>query len=287
MKFASVKPDQLAIVKDNEMILLGDALPKGATMIDLIARYGELRASIAAAADKGKRAPLDTNTLKAPVENPSKIWAAATNYKRGSKGLGDARGRGEAGTMTQEEVLEKSFLKPPSAIIGPEQAVVIPPGAGNVFPELELCVVIGKKVRNLTKEQALDAVFGYTIILDMTARSYGSGKGLPGSRCVRKGFETFSPVGPWITTRDEIKDPHDLKMQLWVNGELRQSAKTDAMINGVAELVSFLSGVSTLLPGDLIATGNPDSPAFQQQLAPGDTMKAEIEGIGAMNLKVA
>jgi 2-keto-4-pentenoate hydratase/2-oxohepta-3-ene-1,7-dioic acid hydratase in catechol pathway len=147
--------------------------------------------------------------------------------------------------------------------------------------------VIGKKVRNLTKEQALDAVFGYTIILDMTARSYGSGKGLPGSRCVRKGFETFSPVGPWITTRGEIKDPHDLKMQLWVNGELRQSAKTDAMINGVAELVSFLSGVSTLLPGDLIATGNPDSPAFQQQLAPGDTMKAEIEGIGAMNLKVA
>ncbi len=287
MKFASVKPDQLAIVKDNEMILLGDDVPKGATMIDLIARYGELRASIAAAAEKGKRAPLDPNKLKAPVENPSKIWAAATNYKRGSKGLGDARGRGEAGTMTQEEVLEKSFLKPPSAIIGPEQAVVIPPGAGNVFPELELCVVIGKKVRNLTKEQALDAVFGYTIILDMTARSYGSGKGLPGSRCVRKGFETFSPVGPWITTRDEIKDPHDLKMQLWVNGELRQSAKTDAMINGVAELVSFLSGVSTLLPGDLIATGNPDAPEFQQQLAPGDSMKAEIEGIGAMNLKVA
>ncbi|HEY1374749.1 MAG TPA: fumarylacetoacetate hydrolase family protein [Candidatus Binatia bacterium] len=287
MKFASVKPDQLAIVKDSEMILLGDALPKGATMIDLIARYSDLRPAIATAADKGKRMALDANKLKAPVENPSKIWAAATNYKRGSKGLGDARGRGEAGTMTQEEVLEKSFLKPPSAIIGPEEAVVIPPGAGNVFPELELCVVIGKKVRNLTKEQALDAVFGYTIILDMTARSYGSGKGLPGSRCVRKGFETFSPVGPWITTRDEIKDPHDLKMQLWVNGELRQSAKTDAMINGVAELVSFLSGVSTLLPGDLIATGNPDSPAFQQQLAPGDTMKAEIEGIGAMNLKVA
>src|SRR5690349_17057051 len=135
MKFASVKPDQLAIVKENEMILLGDAVPKGATMIDLIARYGELRASIAAAAEKGKRAPLDADKLKAPVENPSKIWAAATNYKRGSKGLGDARGRGDAGTMTPDEVLEKSFLKPPSAIIGPEQAVVIPPGAGNVFPE--------------------------------------------------------------------------------------------------------------------------------------------------------
>jgi len=287
MKFASVKPDQLAIVKDHEMILLGDALPKGTTMIDLIARYGELRSSIAAAAEKGKRAPLEADKLKAPVENPSKLWAAATNYKRGSKGLGDARGRGEADTATPSEILEKCFLKPPSAIIGPEEAVVIPPGAGNVFPELELGVVIGKKARNLKKEEAFGAIFGYTIILDMTARSYGSGKGLPGSRCVRKGFETFAPVGPWITTLDEIHDPENLEMRLWVNGELRQSARTDAMVNGVAELVSFLSQVSTLLPGDLIATGNPDSPAFQQQLAPGDTMKAEIEGIGAMNLKVA
>lgn len=287
MKFASIRPDQIAIIKDNQMIALGDAVPKGTSMIDLIARYGELRSSIAGAAEKGKRAPLDTKKLRAPVENPSKIWAAATNYKRGSKGLGDARGRGEADTATASEILEKCFLKPPSAIVGPEEAVVIPPGAGNVFPELELGVVIGKKARNLKKEEAFGAIFGYTIILDMTARSYGSGKGLPGSRCVRKGFETFAPVGPWITTLDEIRDPENLEMKLWVNGELRQSARTDAMVNGVAELVSFLSQVSTLLPGDLIATGNPDSPAFQQQLAPGDTMKAEIEGIGAMSLAVA
>src|ERR1043166_9859795 len=120
MKFASVKPDQLAIVKDHEMILLGDALPKGTTMIDLIARYGELRASIAAAAEKGKRAPLDSSKLKTPVENPSKLWAAATNSKRGSKGLGDARGRGEADTAPPSDILEKCFLKPPAAIIGPE-----------------------------------------------------------------------------------------------------------------------------------------------------------------------
>src|SRR5215470_13506440 len=153
MKFASVKPDQLAIVKDGEMILLGDALPKGTAMIDLIARYGELSSSIAGAAEKGRRVPLDTKKLRTPVENPSKIWAAATNYKRGSKGLGDARGRGDADTATPSEILEKCFLKPPSAIVGPEEAVVIPPGAGNVFPELELCVVIGKKARNLKKEE--------------------------------------------------------------------------------------------------------------------------------------
>jgi 2-keto-4-pentenoate hydratase/2-oxohepta-3-ene-1,7-dioic acid hydratase in catechol pathway len=287
MKFASVKPNHLAVVQGNEFILLDGALPKNASMIDLIARYDDIRPSLADIVKRGRRMPLDPKQLKAPVKNPSKIWAAATNYKRGSAGLGDARGRGTAGAVPPEQILEKTFLKPPSAIIGPEQAIVIPPGAGNIFPELELCVVIGKKARNLKREDALDAVFGYTIILDVTARSYGSGEGLPGSRCVRKGFETFAPVGPWITTRDEIKNPHDLFMRLWVNGELRQSAKTDAMVNGVAELVSFLSQVSTLLPGDLIATGNPDAPEFQKELGPGDTLKAEIEGIGAMNLGVA
>jgi 2-keto-4-pentenoate hydratase/2-oxohepta-3-ene-1,7-dioic acid hydratase in catechol pathway len=287
MKFASVKPNHLAVVKQNDLIFIDEALPKGATMIDLIAQYDGLKHSLAAAIDKGKRTPLDPKQLEAPVKNPSKLWAAATNYKRGSQGLDDARGRGTAGTATPQEILEKTFLKPPSAIIGPEQAIVIPPGAGNIFPELELGVVIGKKARNLKKEEAFEAVFGYTIILDVTARSYGSGKGMQGTRCVRKGFETFAPVGPWITTRDEIEDPQNLSMRLWVNGELRQSARTDAMVNGVAELVSFLSQVSTLLPGDLIATGNPDAPAFQKQLGPGDTLRAEIEGIGPMSLLVA
>jgi len=287
MKFASLKPNHLAVVQGSELILIDDALPKGASMIDLIVEYDRLRPSLAGVVEKGKRVPLDPKQLKAPVENPSKLWAAATNYKRGSQGLDDARGRGTAGTATPQEILEKTFLKPPSAIIGPEEAVVIPPGAGNVFPELELGIVIGKKARNLKKEEALDAVFGYTIILDMTARSYGTGKGLQGTRCVRKGFETFAPVGPWVTTRDEIKDPQNLFMRLWVNGELVQAARTDAMVNGVAELVSFLSHVSTLLPGDLIATGNPDSPEFQKQLGPGDTLTAEIEGIGSMNHSVA
>jgi 2-keto-4-pentenoate hydratase/2-oxohepta-3-ene-1,7-dioic acid hydratase in catechol pathway len=287
MKFASVKPNRLAVVKQNDLIFIDDALPKGATMIDLITQYDGLKSSLAAATEKGKRISLDPKQLEAPVKNPSKLWAAATNYKRGSQGLDDARGRGTAGTATPQEILEKTFLKPPSAIIGPEEAIVIPPGAGNIFPELELGVVIGKKARNLKKEEAFDAVFGYTIILDVTARSYGSGKGMQGTRCVRKGFETFAPVGPWITTRDEIADPQNLSMRLWVNGELRQSARTDAMVNGVVELVSFLSQVSTLLPGDLIATGNPDAPAFQKQLGPGDTLKAEIEGIGPMSLLVA
>jgi 2-keto-4-pentenoate hydratase/2-oxohepta-3-ene-1,7-dioic acid hydratase in catechol pathway len=287
MKFAAVKPDQLAIVKNDKLIPVGELLPKGATMIDLIAGYDALKGRLETLASQGAGMALDPKLLKPPVETPSKIWAAAGNYKRGSAGLGDARGRGTAAKTSPEELLENIFLKPPSAIAGPEDHILIPKNADSIFPELELCVVIGKKVRNLSKAQAFDAIFGYTIMLDVTARGYGLSKNLSGTRNVRKGFETFAPIGPWITTQDEIPNPHDLWMKLWINGELKQSAKTDAMINDIATQVSFLSEVTTLVPGDLITTGNPDSPEFQEKLKAGDILKAEIEGIGAMTLGVA
>jgi 2-keto-4-pentenoate hydratase/2-oxohepta-3-ene-1,7-dioic acid hydratase in catechol pathway len=287
MKLAAVRPDELAIVKDERLMTLGDLLPRGSTMIDLIAAYGGVTEKLEslAAASGGKE--LDPKLLKPPVEKPSKIWAAAGNYKRGTAGLGDARGRGSAAKTSPEELLENIFLKPPSAIAGPEDNIIIPKNADSIFPELELCVVIGQQARNVSKERAFDVVFGYTIMLDVTARGYGLSKNLSGTRNVRKGFETFAPIGPWITTKDEIIDPHNLWMKLWINGELKQSAKTDAMINDIATQVSFLSQVTTLLPGDLITTGNPDSPEFQEKLKPGDVLRAEIEGIGAMNLGVA
>jgi 2-keto-4-pentenoate hydratase/2-oxohepta-3-ene-1,7-dioic acid hydratase in catechol pathway len=293
MKLASIKPNELAVIKGDSCIAIGEslartgALPKPFTMLDLIASYEQIKETLERAASNGSADRLDSKRLKAPVERPSKIWAAATNYKRGSAGLNDAKGRGTAGTATPEELLERIFLKPPSAVVGPEENIIIPADAETIFPELELCVVIGKQARHLPKERAFEAIFGYTIMLDVTARGYGSGKGLPGTRCVRKGFETFAPIGPWIATKDEIADPHNLWMKLWVNGELRQSARTDAMVNDIATLVSYLSRVTTLYPGDLITTGNPDSPEFQQKLEPGDMLKAEIEGIGAMNLGVA
>ncbi len=292
MKLASIKPNELALIKGDAFIAIGEslaragALPKPLSMLDLIAGYDELKGSLEKAAANGTANKLDPNVLKAPVERPSKIWAAATNYKRGSAGLNDARGRGTAGTATPEELLERIFLKPPSAVIGPEDNIFIPKDAETIFPELELCVVIGRRARHLPKERAFDAILGYTIMLDVTARGYGSGKGLPGTRCVRKGFETFAPIGPWITTKDEIADPHNLWMKLWVNGELRQSAKTDAMVNDIGTLISYLSRVTTLYPGDLITTGNPDSPEFQKKLEAGDVLKAEIEGIGAMSVGV-
>ena len=229
MKFATIKPDDLAIVHNDTLIPITGVLAKEATMLDLIAQYDQVKAGLADLAAKGGGTKLDPKQLKPPVERPSKIWAAAGNYKRGSGGLDDARGRGTASKTSPEELLENIFLKPPSAIAGPEDNIIIPKNADSVFPELELCVVIGKQVRNLTKAQAMDAIFGYTIMLDMTARGYGLSKNMSGTRSVRKGSETFAPIGPWITTKDEIADPHNLWMKLWINGELKQSAKTDAM----------------------------------------------------------
>lgn len=287
MKLASIKPDGLALVVNDSLVPLGDLLPRGSTMIDLIERYDSVKEKLQALSASGSRNKLDPKLLKPPVERPSKIYAAAGNYKRGTAGLDAGRGRGSASTISPEELLENIFLKPPSAICGPEDNIVIPKDAESIFPELELCVVIGKKVRHMSKAQALDAVFGYTIMQDVTARGYGKSKNMGGTRSVRKGFETFAPIGPWITTKDEIADPHNLWMKLWINGELKQSAKTDAMINDIATQISFLSQVTTLYPGDLLTTGNPDSPEFQEKLKPGDVLKSEIEGIGAMTQGVA
>lgn len=293
MRIASVKPNNLAVIQDDKFVCIGDylaergLLPNPGSMIDFIARYDALRNSLESAIASGKRVPVDPSLLKPPVERPSKIWAAAFNYKRGTSDLDVAAGRGETSKFTSEQILEMTFLKPSSAVIGPEDAILIPRGERTVYPELELCAVIGKEARNVSQNRALEAVFGYAIMLDMTARAPNPpGTGVGSCRSVRKGFQTFAPTGPWITTRDEIPDPQNLMMNLWIDGELRQSANTSGMINGIAELVSFLSEVTTLYPGDLISTGNPDSPAFQRKLVAGERLTAEIEKIGSMNLRV-
>ncbi len=292
MKIASLRSGDLAVVVEDALVPVGDALVREGllrerSVQELIARYDALRPALERLVASGERAPLDAVSLAAPVARPSKIWAAASNYRRGAATLDGAQGRGTAPTEAPEAILDMAFLKPPSAIIGPGEAIVIPEGAGRVFPELELCAVIGKEAANVGLADALDAVFGYTVILDVTARQFGLSQSLVATRCVRKGFDTFAPLGPWLVTRDEVADPQRLALRLVVNDQPVQVASTDGMINGVATLVSYLSRVSTLYPGDLIATGNPDAPEFQQPLAPGDRLAAEIEGIGTLEVGVA
>lgn len=289
MHIATLRGGGLAVIRGGQAIPLESGSPRETSMSmrELIGRYDEFAPSLARVERINGAEANGSAELDAPIRDPSKIWAAASNYQRGTAAPGEGRGRGDKPALSGEQILEMAFLKPPSAIVGPGEAIVIPRGAQTIFPELELCAVIGRTCRNASAAEALDFVFGYTIILDVTARGYGAGVDGRATRCVRKGFDSFAPLGPWITTRDEISDPQELWMRLWVNDELRQSATTGAMINDVATLVSYLSGVGTLEPGDLIATGNPDSPEYQHQLTDGDTIRAEIEGIGSMELSVA
>jgi 2-keto-4-pentenoate hydratase/2-oxohepta-3-ene-1,7-dioic acid hydratase in catechol pathway len=166
------------------------------------------------------------------------------------------------------------FLKPPSAVIGPGQAIVLPPQSGQVEHEAELALVIGRRIRNATQDEARGAVFGYTVANDVTARDL---QRLDGQWTRAKGFDTFCPLGPWIETE---ADPQDLRITCRVNDRIRQLGSTRDMVFSVSQLVTFISGIMTLDPGDVILTG---TPAGVGPLAAGDTVQVEIEGIGTLS----
>ncbi|OGO08469.1 MAG: 2-hydroxyhepta-2,4-diene-1,7-dioate isomerase [Chloroflexi bacterium RBG_13_60_9] len=165
------------------------------------------------------------------------------------------------------------FMKPPSAVIGPGEEIVLPPQSEQVEHEGELAVVVGRRIRNATTDEAMAAVFGYTIANDVTARDLQK---RDGQWTRAKGFDTFCPLGPWIDT--EV-NPHDLRITCRVNGRIRQLESTREMVFSIAQLVSFVSGIMTLDQGDLLLTG---TPAGVGKLAAGDTVQVEIEGIGIL-----
>jgi 2-keto-4-pentenoate hydratase/2-oxohepta-3-ene-1,7-dioic acid hydratase in catechol pathway len=195
----------------------------------------------------------------APVR-PSKILAVALNY-RSHLGQGSPPSNPEL------------FFKPPSALIGPEEAIVLPPTAGRVDYEGELVAVIGRRARHLRPDEALTYVLGYTCGNDVSARDWQQGD-VQWWRA--KGCDTFAPLGPWIATN---LDPTNLELQTRVNGEVVQRTNTSLLIHNVARLVSFASQVMTLEPGDLLFTGTPGTTA---PLKPGDVVEVEIDGIGIL-----
>ena len=230
----------------------------------------------------GDSVPLDQVTLRAPVDNPTSLWAAAANYMDHRKEMETRMGGGASELPDKDDHMSQDFLKPVSSIIGPGGTVIIPKVSHDVDFECELCVVIGKTARKVTEEQALDYVFGYTICWDISQRDPW-GRGKQNTRNIRKGFDTFSPQGPWIVTRDEIPEPQDLFLRAWHNGEQVMTSHTSDMICGVRDHIRFLSSVVTLRPGDLITTG---TPAGVHTLLDGDKLRGEIEKIGVMELNV-
>jgi 2-keto-4-pentenoate hydratase/2-oxohepta-3-ene-1,7-dioic acid hydratase in catechol pathway len=202
-------------------------------------------------------------------------------------GLNYADHAAEAGmALPKEPIL---FMKPISARVGPDDAVVLPQGSVKGDWEVELGVVIGTRARYVSEADALKHVAGYCVVNDVSEREYQLERG--GQWDKGKGCDTFGPVGPWLVTTDEIPDPQALPMWCEVNGKRMQNGNTRTMIFGVEQLVSYLSRFMTLEPGDLIATGTPPGVGMgvkphPQFLKPGDTMRVGIEGLGVQKQAV-
>lgn len=169
------------------------------------------------------------------------------------------------------------FFKPPSSLIGHGAPVVYPTGVEYMHYEVELVVVIGERCRRVKAEHAHKVIKGYTIGNDVTVRDFVKNFYRPPVRA--KGYDTFGPLGPYIVTADEIPDPASLGLRAFVNGELRQQGKTSQLMRTVPELIEFISMIMTLEPGDLIWTGTPKGISH---VYPGDVMRLEIDGIGAL-----
>jgi 2-keto-4-pentenoate hydratase/2-oxohepta-3-ene-1,7-dioic acid hydratase in catechol pathway len=165
------------------------------------------------------------------------------------------------------------FMKPPTSVIGPDAEIAWPGSSGRVDPEAELAVVIGRHTHHVTAAEARTSVLGYTCANDVTARDLQK---VDGQWTRAKGFDTFCPLGPWIETE---LDPADLSVECFVDGERRQSARTSDMLFDTFEIVSFVSHVMTLLPGDVLLTGTPSG---IRGLDRGDVVEVCIEGIGTL-----
>jgi 2-keto-4-pentenoate hydratase/2-oxohepta-3-ene-1,7-dioic acid hydratase in catechol pathway len=235
-------------------------------------------------AETGAARRLDEVQLSAPVPNPRRnIMCLGLNYADHAQETAALRGR-----SADAPDYPIFFTKAPTTVNGPFGDIVIDPAVSVAIDwEAELGVIIGKTGKNIRAEDALDYVFGYTVINDVTARDlqsrhkqYFKGKSIDG----------YCPMGPWIVSTDEIPDPQHLAVRLRVNGVTKQDSNTRAMVFSVREIIASLSLGMTLEPGDIIATGTPSGVGFARNppeyLQPGDVMETEIEGIGTLRNRV-
>lgn len=211
--------------------------------------------------------------LLSPITRPTKILALGRNYQAHAD---------ETGFSPPDEPL--FFAKAPSSIVGPGAGIVYPATVNRLDPEIELGVVIGSRAKDVPEDKAMDYVAGYTIVNDVTAREMqfrDIEEHKPWFRA--KSFDTFTPVGPYLVLKDEIPDPHDLRITLRVNGQVRQDAPTAYCIFTVPHIVHYISTFMTLEPGDLVATGTPGGIAPMER---GDLVECTITGLGTLANRV-
>jgi 2-keto-4-pentenoate hydratase/2-oxohepta-3-ene-1,7-dioic acid hydratase in catechol pathway len=261
------------VASDDTVVDIGDLLqrydPLGPedALPDLIAHVDELRPELERRAEAGGGKPLAEVDLDAPVGRPSKIICLMGNYREGT-----------------DRPLQKLdlFFKSPECATGDGDTVVLPPHQADIFHhEAEIAVVVGKEAKDLTPDTAMDAVFGYVGFNDVSARGLGR-SGIVSF--LGKSFDTFAAFGPWIVTKDALPDPQNLHITVDVNGERRQDYSTSDMERPITELMTYISGVTTLHPGDVICCGTNHQGLGSMQ--DGDAVTTTVEGIGAFTIHV-
>lgn len=263
-----------------DALVVGNGLPAsgivrllhaGRAGMETVARYVEAQTR---SAPLDRHLALNRAALLAPVPRPGKIIGVGRNYADHAREIG-------AGVREQPRI----FTKVPSSVVGPGSVTRRPVGVTKLDFEAELAVVIGAYASNVPRARALELVAGYTVLNDLSARELQFDM-TPPQTSFAKSMDGFCPMGPWLTTADEIPDPQALDITCRVNGELMQRGRTSQMIFPVDRLIEYLSGFMTLEPGDVIATGTPAGVgAFRKPpvwLAPGDRICIEISGIGVL-----
>jgi ureidoglycolate lyase len=273
--FATSGPAQLGVVDGGAVTPLNQAAPGlPSEMTGLIAAWPTVEAEVRAIAAAGASAlPLESVRLLAPIRRPGKIMAIGLNY---------ADHIAESGAETPKDQIW--FSKAPTSANGPYGEIQIPKVSQFIDYEAELVAVVGQGGRHISRDAAPAALFGYCCGDDVTERAWQQ---RTSQWVLGKSFDTHAPFGPWITTIDEIADPHALSIRCLVNGEQRQASNTRHLVFNIWDQIELLSQAMTLEPGDLIFTGTPGGVGAamrpRQYLKPGDQVRVEIEGLGALD----
>lgn len=259
-------------------VVNGDRIvPVSGTMLDLIANWPENRAAIEREAASATALALSEVKLLAPVERPGKIFAIGLNYA-------DHIEESKAETPANQVW----FTKAVTSVNAPFDPILIAKAGPFVDYEVELIAVIGKRGRNIAKADTASHVFGYCVGNDVTERFW---QHRTPQWSLGKSFDTHAPIGPWITTADEVSDPHALGLRCFVNGEKRQGSNTRHLVFDIWDQIEHLSQAMTLEPGDLIFTGTPGGVGAamnpRQFLKAGDKVRCEVDGLGAIEAMLA
>ncbi|MGH2402877.1 MAG: fumarylacetoacetate hydrolase family protein [bacterium] len=271
--------------------LRGDGSAPPRTLLEVLDRDGVLTRMAARIGDahdpaiREHRRPLKEVTLHAPLPQCGKLICVASNY------VAHITEAGQEAPQDRRAFTPWLFLKPATTIIGPDAPIAVPRGGQAIDWEVEVAAVIGRRGKHIPIDGALNYVFGYTIVNDISERRFKVPEGRKAREWDKffdwlhgKWFDGFAPMGPWIVTADDIPDPQDLTLELRLNGRTRQHGNTREMIYSVAELVSFASSIMTLAPGDVIATGTPQGVggASGEFLKPGDVIECRVDRLGTL-----